>query len=78
MAEALDRLCAEIDAPIEEVMTQAVALLIVAVEAQKRGERLCLADEELKITSEILDFGASRDGIGLDPFPEPERDRLGR
>ena len=76
MAEALARLSADIDAPVEVVMTQAVALLMVAVEAQERGQRLCLADDDLEIISEIVGFGATNDGIDLDPFPEGGSDRL--
>ena len=76
MSEALARLSADIDAPVEEVLTQAVALLMVAVEAQQRGQRLCLADDDLKIMGEIVDFGASSEGIGIDPFPEAESDLL--
>jgi hypothetical protein len=76
MAEALDRLCNDIGVPIEEVMSQAVALLMFAVDAQKRGQRLCLADDDLKITGEIVGFGAESDEIGIDPFPEADSDRL--
>jgi hypothetical protein len=77
MAATLDGLSEEMDAPVEEVLSQAVALLMVAVEAQNRGQRLCLADDDLNIVGEIVDFGASNERIGVDPFPEAESGRIG-
>jgi hypothetical protein len=75
MAEALDRLCDDVGAPIEDVMAQAVALLIVAVEGQKKGYDLCLVDDESNVVEEIVNFGIL-DG-NEDVEASPSRDRLG-
>ena len=76
MAEELQSLSKEMDTPVEAVLSQAAELLMVAVAAQKRGHRLCLADDDLKIMGEIVDFGSSTERVGIDPFPEAESDRL--
>jgi hypothetical protein len=75
MASALNSLSERLSTPIEDILSQAVALLIVAVEAQDRGQRLCLADDELNVVGEIVDFGVASECVGIDPFPEAESDR---
>ncbi len=76
MASALESLTVQIGVPVEEVLSQAVVLLMVAVEAQKRGQRLCLADDDLKIMGEIVDFGVENEMVGIDPFPQAGSDQL--
>lgn len=75
MAYTLGLLSEKMGVSVEEVLSQAVALLRVAVEAQDRDQRLCLADDDLNIVSEIVDFGTSREPLGVDPSPEPGKDR---
>ena len=76
MADALERLSEKMKTPVDDVLTQAVALLMVAVEAQDRGQRLCFADDDLNVVGEVVDFGISREKIGIYHFPEAESDRL--
>ena len=76
MASALESLTHEIGTPVKDVLSQAVVLLMVAVEAQKRGQRVCLADDDLKIMGEIVNFGVESEQVGIDPFPEVGSDPL--
>jgi len=77
MLDLLDELSIQLNLPMADVLVQAVGLLKVAVDAQARGEQLCLLDDDLDIVGEIADLGASKN-LGSDPSPEMEVDRDGR
>jgi hypothetical protein len=68
MAEALARLSAEMGVPLEKVLSEAVALLMVAVDGQKRGYGVCLVDEESNVVEEIVNFGIAEEDE-VEPSP---------
>ena len=70
MIEMLERLSTQTHLPIEQVMTQGVMLLQVAVEAQMRGQKLYIVDDKLDVETEI-------NGFGIHPSVEmePEEDQ---
>ena len=70
----LEELSIRLNTPVADLLTQAVGLFIVAVDAQARGERVCLVDDDLDILGEIAGFGATA-GVGVAPFPETEADQ---
>ena len=74
MLELLDGLSIQMNLPMAEVLIRAVGLLNVAIEAQARGEKLCLLNDDLDIVGEIADLCASKNH-GSDPSPELEADR---
>ncbi len=77
LVELLDGLSRRLGVPVTEVLAEAVFMLKVAVEAEDRGQRICLADRDLKIVGELVDLIASG-GVGIDPFPEADSDRPDR
>jgi hypothetical protein len=59
--EFLEQQAIRLKLPVEEMLTQAVGLFVVAVEAQARGEQVCLLNDDLEIVSEIGAIGAMTD-----------------
>ena len=64
MVELLDQLSARLNTPVDDLLTQAVVLSKVAIDAQARDQRVCLLDDDLNIMGEIVDFGTSEGKSG--------------
>ncbi len=55
--EAMKSMAVALDGSKSEVFVRALTLMRLAIDAKKAGKRLCIADEDLNVETEIHGFG---------------------
>lgn len=66
LAEAMEAMAADLGGTKSDVFVRAMTLLRLALDARKAGKRVCIADDDLDVETEITGFGPFDDDLEIE------------